>query len=226
MSHFYMRVILIPIAIFTAILIVIRTLPYDDHELRALLLPEGCPAPCLMGIRPGITAMDEAVAILQANSWVGYIEKESNRFSDTIKWTWSNRIPKWIIPTSHGEVQSAQNSERPFVDAITISNFLQLGEVYGVLGPPEAEKIDLAGYSTGEKYAYIDYIAFYKKENLSLFHEQNCLTGYMTTGNGETAGLPFTMPVDILMGSRFTLPVSGELIPTRSPIHLRPTCGS
>ncbi len=53
MPRFYLRLILIPIALFTLVLIVIHAQPYDDHELRELLLPEGCPAPCFMGIRSG-----------------------------------------------------------------------------------------------------------------------------------------------------------------------------
>jgi hypothetical protein len=52
----------------------IRAQPYDDSELRAFLTPpEGCPAPCFMGIRPGVTTWDEAQAILHSNSQVGEV---------------------------------------------------------------------------------------------------------------------------------------------------------
>jgi hypothetical protein len=49
-------------------IILIRAQPYDDSELRAFLTPsEGCPAPCFMGIRPGVTTTEEAIAILEAH---------------------------------------------------------------------------------------------------------------------------------------------------------------
>ena len=197
-----------------------------ETPTRELLLPDGCPAPCFMGIRPGITTMDEAVAILEASHWVGQIEKESGGFGDTINWTWNNRVPRWIIPTSSGQLRPTQNPEKPLVDTITIYSFLQLGEVYALLGRPDTEKLDFAGFSIGERYAYIGYVALYNKEKLFLTHEQACRTGYEDTGTGESAGVPFTMPVRIVMGDRLTLPVSGEPIPIRSPIHLRHVCRS
>ncbi len=226
MSRFYLRLTLIPIAIFTAILLLIRSLPYDAHELYQFLLPKGCPVPCLMGIRPGITTMDEAVAILEANSWVGQIEKESNGYSHTIKWTWNNQIPKRIIPTSHGQISATQISGKLLVDTIMISSFLQLGEVYVILGPPDTEKLIFDGYSVGEQYAYVNYMALYNNENVFLIFDQACRTGYPSSGNGETAGLPFTIPVHILVSIRYTLPDSGERISIHSPIHHRPACGS
>lgn len=43
---------------FSAVLLLIHAQPYDDSQLRAFLTPpEGCPAPCFMGIRPGITTV-------------------------------------------------------------------------------------------------------------------------------------------------------------------------
>ena len=163
MSRFYLRLALLPLALFTAVLLLIHAQPYDDYELRQLLLPDGCPAPCFMGIRPGITTMDEAVKILEANSWVGQIKKESNAYDNTINWTWNNRIPKQVIPKGGGRIQAAPNSKRPLVDTITISSFLQLGEAYVVLGLPDTEKLNFGGYSIGEEFAYIDYMALYNE---------------------------------------------------------------
>jgi hypothetical protein len=37
MSRFYLRLTLLPIVLFTAVLLVIHAQPYDDHELRQLL---------------------------------------------------------------------------------------------------------------------------------------------------------------------------------------------
>lgn len=224
MPRIYLILTLIPGVLFTVILLLIRTLPHDASQLRQLLLPEGCPAPCLMGIRPGITTIDEAAAILRANPWVGHIEQESNNFGTTIKWTWNDQIPERIIPTSSGLISAAQTSGKPLVDGITISSFLQLGEVYVVLGLPDAEKMSSTGYAVGAEYAYVNYMALYKQENLFLIFDQGCPIG--ASSNGQVPGLPFTSPVHILMGSRLTLPASGERITIHSSIHNRPACGS
>src|SRR5882762_8583233 len=93
MHRFYFRLILIPLALFTAALLLIHTQPYDDHDLRQLLLPEGCPAPCFMGIRPGVTTMDEAEQLLNENQWVNKITFASDTY---IAWTWNGKQPSWI----------------------------------------------------------------------------------------------------------------------------------
>ena len=61
MSRFSLRFALLPLAFFTAVLLLIHAQPYDDHDLRQLLMPEGCPAPCFMGIRPGVTMVAEII---------------------------------------------------------------------------------------------------------------------------------------------------------------------
>ncbi|MBA3869062.1 MAG: hypothetical protein H0X30_07905 [Anaerolineae bacterium] len=91
MLRFYLRLALLPLIIFTVMLLVIHAQPYNDHELRAVLLPEGCPAPCFMGIRPGITA-DEAVKLLEKNKWVEKYE----HVVDIIEITWKPGKPDWI----------------------------------------------------------------------------------------------------------------------------------
>lgn len=72
----------------------IRAQPYDDSELRAFLTPhEDCPAPCFMGMRPGMTTAQEAVAILNEHEWVGEI---FDKGGDSISWTWSENSPDFV----------------------------------------------------------------------------------------------------------------------------------
>ncbi len=99
MSRFYLRLILIPTALFTVVLILIHAQPYDDHELRELLLPEGCPAPCFMGIRPGVTTKDEALKILRSSVWVHDLTHYCiypDCKADGYEITWSDKAPSWI----------------------------------------------------------------------------------------------------------------------------------
>src|SRR4051794_7992294 len=86
MSRLYLRLILTAFALFSVALLLIRTQPYDDHELRNLLLPTDCVAPCLIGIKPGVTTVDAAMDILETNPWIGDIRTRAG----TIEWTWSS----------------------------------------------------------------------------------------------------------------------------------------
>ncbi len=225
MRRFYLRLMLLGVVVFSATLLVIRAQPYDDHELRELLFPEGCPAPCFMGIRPGVTA-DEVVKLLEANKWIAKIDRESNKYGDRIKWTWNNRIPRWINPTSEGEVLVANIRKESYVHTIRISSFLQLGAIYEVLGSPDEEYLNFDGYSIGEIYGYSNYIALYKKVKLYLFFNQACRTGYPGTGNAESPGVPFTAFVHFQLNSEFSSPVPSQPLPSRSLVHFRRACGS
>ncbi len=122
MIRFYLRLIMIPIALFTLVLILIHAQPYDDHELRELLLPEGCPAPCFMGIRPGVTTMDEAVKLLNASSWIKQITFRSSTY---ISWNWSTQSPNWVDKTIEGSV-SIYNDTITYMELGTL---LYLGDI-------------------------------------------------------------------------------------------------
>jgi hypothetical protein len=99
MPRFYLHFIVIPLFAFTAALMLVHAQPYDDHELRELLLPDGCPAPCFMGIRPGVTTMDEALKILEASGWIETDKpKPSNDdFGNEISFEWNGKQSDLIM---------------------------------------------------------------------------------------------------------------------------------
>src|SRR4051812_45844003 len=94
MPRFYLRIMLILIIVFTGALLLIHAQPYDDHELRELLLPEGCPAPCFMGIRPGVTTADEAIKILESSEWAASIDKQF--MPSFVTWKASPKAAHWL----------------------------------------------------------------------------------------------------------------------------------
>jgi len=99
MSRFYLRFATLPLALFTAALLLIRAQPYENPQLRAQLLPDGCPAPCFMGVRPGVTTGDEAVKILQENRWVKSLSRDTDCVGckvDLYTIGWSDDAPAWI----------------------------------------------------------------------------------------------------------------------------------
>src|SRR5689334_24336020 len=73
MNQLYLRLILLPVLLLTAVVVLIRSQHYDDQQLRQALVSTGCPAPCFMGIRPGVTRSKEAMSLLKAHSWVANI---------------------------------------------------------------------------------------------------------------------------------------------------------
>lgn len=96
MTRPFLRLSLLLIILFAAALTIIRAQPYDDHQLRELLLPAGCPAPCFMGIQPGVTTVEEAVKILEASEWVEDYQLDGQIF--TVRW--NNNSPSWLANNS------------------------------------------------------------------------------------------------------------------------------
>jgi hypothetical protein len=167
MPHFYLRLTLIPIALFTLVLIVIHAQPYDDHELRELLLPEGCPAPCFMGIRPEVTTVDEAMKILESSGWVENIENGSIYGVENISWHWSNQKPKGIRSDSVGQIEFRNQH----VTWIMFSTNFSVGEVRLALGSPDAESVDGTEDPISE-YAF--YSAYYNRYGFSVDSSYPC----------------------------------------------------
>ena len=81
MLRFYLRFVLLLFALLMVITVLIRTQHYDNRAVRQLLVTEGCPAPCFLGIRPGITTASDAINLLRDSQWVqpetiAYIESD------------------------------------------------------------------------------------------------------------------------------------------------------
>lgn len=147
-------------------IVVIRARPYDDSDLRALLTPpENCPAPCFMGIRPGVTAVEEAIAILEAHEWVAAIDPNYTRLMQLaaayeppalktlLSWEWSANKPDWI----NGDRSSGLIVINRKIEGVMIQTDFPLGEILVTEGKPDAgdllwSKNNLFRYS----FAYLD----------------------------------------------------------------------
>jgi hypothetical protein len=68
---------LIPLMLALALLVaLVQARPHDDSALRELLLPpEGCPAPCWQGVRPGITRLDAAAGMMEETDRLESVER-------------------------------------------------------------------------------------------------------------------------------------------------------
>jgi hypothetical protein len=79
------------LALTASVLAVVRAQPYDDQPLREALFTPDCAPPCFIGIRPGVTTRNEALAILQAHPWIATVEPLLGERGLT--WTWSGQQP-------------------------------------------------------------------------------------------------------------------------------------
>jgi hypothetical protein len=180
MFHFYSRLTLIPLVILSAVLLLIHVQPYDDHNLRELL-PEGCPAPCFMSIRPGLTTMDEAQRLLNENQWVDKITFANDTY---IAWTWSGKQPSWINQTPKGSLSGTND----LVTALQVSSLVRFGDM----------QLDMGSNGILEQWAYqmgryATYTVSFPNHHLKLNFIVDC-----------THRIRYLQPVTLIFGADLT----------------------
>jgi hypothetical protein len=149
MLSYWLRFVALLTALCLVPVVIIRAQPYENHDLRAFLLPpEDCPAPCFMGIRPGVTTAREALAILEAHEWVEMVWKDHEAItgisSDSsvapqaeISWTWQHTAPRWINKNIRGWI----GLRRGYVNVMAVDTRLRFGETLLVLGRPDKQAV-------------------------------------------------------------------------------------
>ena len=169
-------VCLLPIA-------VIRAQPYDDSELRAFLTPpDGCPVPCFMGLRPGVTTTGEALAILGNHEWVkdlGDINLDdfpdpSNIPISSASWRWNSLGPQWLSST--GRYMDGLNGsfwvEDGKVVSLEMDTSIHIGDLILVFGIPDKTAVlSYDGLSGDRVY---DYSAWYRDEGIIMSTSGMC----------------------------------------------------
>ncbi|MBN8621261.1 MAG: hypothetical protein J0L63_20275 [Anaerolineae bacterium] len=150
MTPFFVRLSILVTFLFTIPLAVIHVQPYDDSDLRTILLPEDCPAPCFLGITPGITPIDEALQILETHTWVE--SYEYNPPSSIIIVEWNDTSPDWF--TNEATIRIDENH----ITEIGLQTSLQLGQVQLLLGETSLRAISLGQF---EGHNYLAYSTFY-----------------------------------------------------------------
>jgi len=168
MSRFYLRLTLPVFLLFTLMVIVIRAQPYDDYELRQLMLPHGCPAPCFMGIRPGVTRVDQALKILGENKWV----EEAKLNHGVILINWNENAPSWLENRGGKYIGSLiRLAPTARVSEFQIDTSLTLGQVQLIWGRPTFQ---FASPVSEEGYVYMFYSAIYPKSGLLISVSKGC----------------------------------------------------
>jgi hypothetical protein len=119
----------------------------DDDVRTFLLPPEGCEAPCWQGIRPGVTTLDEAVALLEANPWVERVIVDTDSPFTFIYLDWNDQAPIFARNVSP-RLPLYMWVRRGFVQLIVVPTLIPYGDVWSLLGAPATGTFAVSGYRT------------------------------------------------------------------------------
>ena len=138
LTHIIARFMLILFSLFAASVVLVHDQPHDDRDVSNLLLNDSCPAPCFMGIQPGVTLAGDAVKLLEKHEWVQNIEarytdfgQSTNTFWGYVYWQWKPGSPLWTHTPSYslGLHDSYLRVLDGRVNEIAFSTSLPLGAV-------------------------------------------------------------------------------------------------
>lgn len=142
--------------------LLIRAQPYNNQALRAFLAPpSGCPAPCFMGIRPGVTMAWDALELLEASEQIGnvlenfgntrpeVIDYQLPPLLSIIDWRWNDT--QWVEMEKHGSLVMFDRQ----VSAINLYTNYRLGDLLLTYGVPDVEKLTRSSSGAfGEQFQY------------------------------------------------------------------------
>jgi hypothetical protein len=86
--------------------VLMRAQPAQDSVLRQFLTPdEDCAALCLLGMRPGVTTVGQAMTQLRSHAWVSSATMNATgRGYADIEWQWSGQQPDIIDASRPGRM--------------------------------------------------------------------------------------------------------------------------
>ncbi len=166
MIPYLLRWMLILSGLFLLPVLLIRAQPYDDGELRAFLTPpDGCPAPCFMGIRPGVTTVEEVLDLLAKQSIVV-------DYHDTNGIHFHASHPQGLIDDTTTSSLSFENNQVQFMK---IYSNITLGELWAAYGQADWSSRHPLG-SLGQEIPHIHYDFGYNEHGLTfmLYTQRQC----------------------------------------------------
>jgi hypothetical protein len=131
MISLLLRPLLLLIGLCLLPVFLIRAQPDDDSDLRAFLTPpDNCPAPCFMGIRPGLTTVDEAMTILYEHPWVDTVIRLAE--FDRLIVTWAAGSHALVDTDLLGRLRYSNG----IIQDISVQTCVPLGHLWMAYGPP------------------------------------------------------------------------------------------
>ncbi len=145
MTQQVLRITLFLNGLIVMMILALRLLPNDDASIRTLLLPpDGCPAPCFMNIRAGVTDSTEAARIIAKHVWAQqppfFMRSLDDMYTRYVLWQWSGQQPSGINIRRQGKMQTYKNQ----AVGVIVDTTLPLGAVWLVLGATDKGTVSLA----------------------------------------------------------------------------------
>lgn len=145
-SRFYFVAAFLSVAMITGVCMVIAGRPANDQSIRTFLAaPDGCAAPCFMGVRLGVTLGADAQTIMAAHPWVEagsiYVAEDTTRHFMWMSWRWSAASPSFLTGTGYMTYSPQEGDGR--IRDIQIRTTLPFGAVWLALGMPDAGSVGL-----------------------------------------------------------------------------------
>ena len=122
--------------LFTALVGLVRTRPYDDTAIRAFVAPPpDCAAPCWQNIRPGTTSADNALLLLRASPRIERVAMDFSISRDEgwLFWRWSADQPDDLVVPANNSVRVDLNT----VTSILMATHIRYGDLWLALGAPD-----------------------------------------------------------------------------------------
>lgn len=172
MLRLYLRLTFPCLLLLLLLLILIRIQPYDDRPIRQLLQTDGCPSPCFLSIRPGITTASDAIALLRDSQWVQpeTIAYTESNYGGGAVWLWN----KWASPllsTHPSSFLTTPQNGIQIVDLIHITTLVASGDAYLTLGRSTYTAMGDTGMHDEVYMAW-----FYPDQGISLWSDVACPT--------------------------------------------------
>ena len=134
--------------------------PRDDAAMRAFFAPPNCSAPCFLGIRPGVTTVQQAIALLQAHPWVTGIgdagrEPPSHpQDYSNIVWNWNGQQPDFLA-AGDADDPPYLHINNGIVQYIRLVTRIPYGDAWLTIGAPTRETLIVGGDSAIQSASYL-----------------------------------------------------------------------
>jgi hypothetical protein len=123
-------------AFFSVVFAAVRAQP-GAADLQAFLRSDGCAMPCWQHIQPGITTVDQALALLRANPWIRRALAGGTSADTRIYWQWSEQAPTFAGTMTALYPDSYLHARNGIISYIRLTTHIRYGNVRLVMGAPE-----------------------------------------------------------------------------------------
>ncbi len=143
--HLFAVWIIALLIVFSAVILLIASQPTEFNHLQMLFDSESCPQPCLFGVRPGETSVDQAFALLESHAWVKSVRVTGDGAPRAVRWEWSGQQPAAISGSERAGSPFMSVDSTGIVQIIYLPTSIPYGEVWQWFGAPERARTFLIG---------------------------------------------------------------------------------